>query len=460
MHSNEAYKTAEMVVGHLFRDAHIGDISTAEDEFILRAAYVYQFLTRELPKELPDIEKGLALAGNFSLIIKIEHPPLVLDTDPFFDAVEDVPFQLDKTSIVTFVGRDLAGWGVDDGLQKLLRNQPLEALTVIEHLRESDLQGLTAALMSALKLHPEEDGDELGKTIDFMGERYNLVINRIAHEPTESVLICTGVSISERERKDQETISGLHDRLEMLNHYIDHLKLEAKSRAIIFDVLAHDVGSPMAKGQLYVELVRRERRKPPADQNQANIDLWLERANDALVAGNNIITEAKQINKAMTVREDKVKMEINNFVHSAVRNLSAFAHERGVRILCDLDETLPYVWQIPGLGRSLHNLVSNAIKYSPVGGEVMIRTYTEGNSIVMEVKDEGIGIDLEEQPDIFKENYRGTNNNSGTPGTGVGLAVAKFFVDLNHGTIEVESSPPEPRGSTFRIKVPMPEKVH
>jgi signal transduction histidine kinase len=99
------------------------------------------------------------------------------------------------------------------------------------------------------------------------------------------------------------------------------------------------------------------------------------------------------------------------------------------------------------------NLVSNAINYSPDGGEVAITGLSHGEYVEVRVSDQGIGIEPEEIPKIFDKFYRVKNPRARQIiGTGLGLCIVRGIVDAHRGTVEVESRLGE--GSTFRVLLP------
>ena len=104
------------------------------------------------------------------------------------------------------------------------------------------------------------------------------------------------------------------------------------------------------------------------------------------------------------------------------------------------------------------NLIGNAIKYSPKGGEVRIAAHASGNTLVLDVIDQGIGIPAEDLPQLFTRFYRSwIARQSGIRGTGLGLVVAKEAVELHGGTIAVESQVGV--GTRFSVTLPIPTDV-
>lgn len=104
------------------------------------------------------------------------------------------------------------------------------------------------------------------------------------------------------------------------------------------------------------------------------------------------------------------------------------------------------------LGQAVDNLISNAIKFTPPGGDVTVRLRQSGPSAVIEVSDNGIGIPPEEQQQVFSRFFR-SSAGAKVEGVGLGLAIARAIAEGLGGRIEVESA--VGRGSTFRLRLPL-----
>lgn len=106
----------------------------------------------------------------------------------------------------------------------------------------------------------------------------------------------------------------------------------------------------------------------------------------------------------------------------------------------------------------LENLVSNAIKYTPVGGKVEVSFFMDKDGLTgIDVRDTGIGIPNDARSQLFKEFYRAPNAKELEEiGTGLGLAIVKEYVELHNGSIRVESQ--EGRGSVFHVLLPTGEE--
>jgi signal transduction histidine kinase len=115
--------------------------------------------------------------------------------------------------------------------------------------------------------------------------------------------------------------------------------------------------------------------------------------------------------------------------------------------------TLTSDWDAARLKRVLENLLSNTAKYSPNGGDIMVRVARDGDLAVLSVEDHGLGIPAIDLSRIFEPYGRGSNVTGRIAGSGLGLAGAKGIVEQHGGTITVTST--EGDGSIFTIRLPL-----
>jgi two-component system heavy metal sensor histidine kinase CusS len=104
------------------------------------------------------------------------------------------------------------------------------------------------------------------------------------------------------------------------------------------------------------------------------------------------------------------------------------------------------------LRRALSNLLSNALRYTPRGGTVILRAAADGDACVISVVDDGCGIAPEHLPYLFDRFYRADPARSSTDSTGLGLAVVRSIAELHGGTVTVDSAPG--KGAAFTLRLP------
>lgn len=148
-------------------------------------------------------------------------------------------------------------------------------------------------------------------------------------------------------------------------------------------------------------------------------------------------------------------VDCNQLIADCVRNLSVFAAERNVRLSTRIESAIPILQaDAQLLTQAVNNLLSNAIKYSPPNSEVIISSERDQASIVIRVRDQGLGIPEEAREKIFEKFYRLQRDTaSGIVGTGLGLPLVKEIVERHGGQIFVESE--VAKGSIFTIRLPI-----
>jgi signal transduction histidine kinase len=102
------------------------------------------------------------------------------------------------------------------------------------------------------------------------------------------------------------------------------------------------------------------------------------------------------------------------------------------------------------------NLLSNAVKYSPGSPKIEVRGWCDGTTVEVSVRDHGIGIDQDDLPKMFERYFR-ARTSTGIAGTGIGLNLVKYYVELHGGKVAVESLKGE--GSTFTVSLPVSSRA-
>src|SRR5207237_5936512 len=139
-------------------------------------------------------------------------------------------------------------------------------------------------------------------------------------------------------------------------------------------------------------------------------------------------------------------------VDAALAENAAAATQKELTVTSQIDRAMQVVFDPRSLRHVVHNLVNNAVKFTPHHGRVVIRAVETEPGTVVEVRDTGIGIKPEDQPHLFEEFRQIDGSTSrGYEGVGLGLALSKRLVELQGGQIWVESTPG--KGSAFRFLI-------
>jgi signal transduction histidine kinase len=132
--------------------------------------------------------------------------------------------------------------------------------------------------------------------------------------------------------------------------------------------------------------------------------------------------------------------------------------DKDIQTAVEVAPDLPYVrGDKQQLGRVIHNLVGNAVKYTQAGGRVCVRVTPESGGLLVAVSDNGPGVDGDDLPHIFERFYRARHSQA--EGTGLGLTIVKTIVEQHGGRVWAESEVGV--GSTFYVELPaMPGNGH
>ena len=145
---------------------------------------------------------------------------------------------------------------------------------------------------------------------------------------------------------------------------------------------------------------------------------------------------------------------MHDIIHNVVQSFKLTLTNKHGEIITNLNADPEMIYADPlHISNLVHNLVDNAIKYSPNNPHIVITTETKDNQFILKVSDNGIGISQEDQHHIFDKFYRvSTGDIHNVKGFGIGLNYVSQVVRLHHGTISIQSELNE--GTTFTIALP------
>jgi signal transduction histidine kinase len=151
---------------------------------------------------------------------------------------------------------------------------------------------------------------------------------------------------------------------------------------------------------------------------------------------------------------EQAHVDVARLAAECVEGAQPAADEKAINLALGGSPVPALVGDRGRLAQVLDNLVSNALKFTPEGGTVSVKTSLDSDYVVIEVADTGIGIPLEDQPRLFERFFRSTAaTEQAIPGTGLGLAIVKAIVEAHGGTISVYSL--QGQGTTFRVELPL-----
>ncbi|NDJ55411.1 MAG: hypothetical protein GYB68_20250, partial [Chloroflexi bacterium] len=212
--------------------------------------------------------------------------------------------------------------------------------------------------------------------------------------------------------------------------------------------ISHDIRAPLTAILSYTELLERfgelnARQKSFLDNVRKSVSVITGLLSDLLAIGRI---------EAELARQHSL-IDVEEIAYSVVDMLGNPAELREQKLSLEVQENLPEIMGNPyRLRQAFTNLVENALKYTPEGGDIKVELLSKDDQVVVCVSDNGIGISKEDQDHIFERNYRADNVLNSYDGLGMGLSLVKSIVEDHNGRIWVESTPGE--GTRFTIVLP------
>jgi signal transduction histidine kinase len=233
------------------------------------------------------------------------------------------------------------------------------------------------------------------------------------------------------------------------HHTVEELRRLSALRADFVSLVSHELRSPMAAVIGAARTLQERWRILSPEQREAFLALIADETNRlAILIGD--VLHTSQI-EAGTFSYSFSDVDLARLVEDAVTTAAIGQDE--VHITSRVSSSLPNIrGDRERLRQVLGNLIENAIKYSPSGGEVEVRALPEDGQVKIAVVDHGPGIPHDQQRLIFEKFGRADVAGGSKPGTGLGLFIARSIAEAHGGTIDVRSSPNA--GSTFTLTLP------
>jgi len=181
--------------------------------------------------------------------------------------------------------------------------------------------------------------------------------------------------------------------------------------------------------------------------------------NDILESARHLLSLINDILDLSKIEAGRMELEPSEFdLPGAVENALILVRERanrhGIELAHDVDASLGAIRADERkVKQVLLNLLTNALKFTPAGGRVVVRARRHGGSAEISVADTGVGIAPEDQAAVFEEFRQVGTMSKKVEGTGLGLAISRKFIELHGGRIWVTSEPGV--GSTFAFTLPL-----
>ena len=378
--------------GYLHPPLKTDDIVQAVKRSLLRARHLGDWLRREVKRTTSSLEKQAQISEaektRFeSIFASIEDGVIVLD-----DAQNLV--------LINRVAREAFGLDGSD-----LTGKPIQ-----EAIPHSDLQALLAKPSDGAVKYYELNFDD--------GRVFNA-----QRTPIPQI----GAAITMQD-------------ITYLKH-LDQLKND------FVNTVSHDLRSPLTSVLGYAELVERV---GPLNEQQQEFVRRIQGSVQNITSLINELLDLGRLEAGFDTRRESVQLE--SILQYSLGLFDPLVKQKKLQLHYEIADGLPTLRVNPiRIRQMIDNLIGNAIKYTPEGGEIRVLARAEDHQIILEVTDTGPGVPREEQQRVFEKFYRASNI-AGTKGSGLGLAIVKSVVDSYHGRVWVESV--VGHGASFFVVLP------
>ncbi|WP_367387964.1 ATP-binding protein [Lewinella sp. LCG006] len=256
--------------------------------------------------------------------------------------------------------------------------------------------------------------------------------------------------------KDQGSLAILGDTFnemaEKVTESIEQLKSVDRLRQELIGNVSHDLRTPLAIMQGYIETLQMKEEHITAEERKK----YLQTVMDSSEKLSRLIAQLFEYSKleAQQIVPQKEPFPIQELCQDIVFKYQVLAQEKDITLDWNAPRDLPMVFADIGLvERVLQNLLDNALKHTPAGGQVSIQLENMTEGVCIMVADTGPGIPEAQQPHIF-ERYRQLETKKTTAtGSGLGLAIVKKILEIHQSTIHVRNR--EQSGAEFWFQLPM-----
>jgi signal transduction histidine kinase len=214
------------------------------------------------------------------------------------------------------------------------------------------------------------------------------------------------------------------------------LKKVEKLKQNFLSLMSHDLKTPVAKIAGVADNLYHQNSNNPDIREKSQLIIDSTKELNKFISSILDLTKIESSNFGL----NKVSKDVNSLVETVAKDLNFSASQKEVVVKKELSPLYPIEMDATLITRVISNLVENAIKYSGQGSTVEVKTWDDEKWVYVEIKDNGAGIPPEELSNIFEKFYRIKNDaNHAIKGSGLGLYLVKYFVELHGGIISVES---------------------
>ncbi len=436
----------------------------------IAANLIQETLDKDKGEQIPDIVTPLAESFDMEIRVLNAEGQAVARTLPSkgeHRGVEALSFEKHELEQV-FMGNALTKKAFGPGAKRLLVAMPIPVPKMLEE--NDELEEVKGIIILDAPLKGIEDTiAHLSKLIILSGLGATLIAGFIAFSLSRNIAQpLRSINRSARELasgnfKSRIPVTGNDEIAQITRAYnyaaaeIEKTVLEQKKLALmrknLLDNVSHDFRTPLSAIRGYTELML-DGLLPPEDQYK-----YLHLILDNSMYLNRLLQDLLELSSIESgdIRLNREPLQVGELVSRSVNSAMARAARKNIRLRLRIEDGLPNLQADPHrMHQVLINLLDNAVQYTPKGGTIWLRAYSskDGNSILFEVEDTGIGIPRDEQDKIWERFYKvDKSRGDAKKSPGLGLSIARQLVEIHGGSIKVTSQ--RGQGSIFSVSLPI-----
>jgi len=230
-------------------------------------------------------------------------------------------------------------------------------------------------------------------------------------------------------------------------------KKNIDSHSEFANLASHQLRTPLSGNKWMLELLQRTDKGNLSEKQKEYIEK-IYSSNERMIALVNDLLEVSQIDEGSSKLYLR-PTDITSVIRTILKEKELEVKKKKIQVTLTVEQE-PFVQvmsEANKIKQALNNIISNAITYTPSGGKIAIDLKIQGGDVVGSIRDTGFGIPKNQQDKIFKKFFRGSNILAvETSGTGLGLYIAKSFIEASGGKLWFESE--EGKGTTFYFTLP------
>jgi signal transduction histidine kinase len=256
-----------------------------------------------------------------------------------------------------------------------------------------------------------------------------------------SIFVVYYIWVPFRAIEEYQTRYAIQEETKLLKQ-VDNLKQN------FISLMSHDLKTPVAKIAGIADILKIKFNNTPEQTELIdNVVNSTKELNDFI---NSILDLTKIESQNLTLRKES--RDVNKIIEGILAKLEFEAGNKQMRIESDLSPLYPIQVDTVLMNRVISNLIENAIKYAGKEKTIWVKTWDDPSWVYIEIKDNGLGIGAEDLAHIFDKFYRVKNDSThAIKGSGLGLYLVKYFIELHNGVISASSQLGE--GTSFIIKL-------